>query len=289
VAGLPPPSLQTALVPSEIDVAAAVLVVMSAWLYLVGVRRLARRGRRWKPSRTAAFLGGLGVLVVATQTGIARYDTALFSFHVAQHVLLSMVAPVLLVLGAPVTLALQDAHGSTAATLRKGMRSRAVRVVTHPVTATALFSLSLYVLYLSSLFELSLRNEVVHAWVHVHLVVVGCLFAAAVVGSEPLPGRWSHPLRLLLVGMTIPAHAILGLMLLSADAAVAGDWYESIERTWGGAVLDDQRTGAAMLWAAGELVAVGVAMVVVGQWMVHSEREARRHDLRLDRALEGVR
>jgi putative copper resistance protein D len=288
VAGLPPPSLRTVALPAEIDVVAALLVVGAGWLYLAGVRRLARCGRRWRPSRTAAFLGGLVVVAAATQTGLARYDTALFSAHVAQHVLLSMVAPVLLVLGAPVTLTLQASHGATAAAVRRLLHSRVARVAVHPVVATAAFSVSLYVLYLSPLFEASLRNGVVHGWVHLHLVLLGCLFAAAIVGIDPLPVRWPHPLRLLLVALTVPAHAILGLVLLSAEEPLAVDWYGSRERTWGATPLADQHTGAGLLWAAGELVALGLAMVVVAQWMRHSEREARRADLRLDRALGGV-
>jgi putative copper resistance protein D len=288
VAGLPPPSLRTAVLPAELDIVAAVLVGSTAWLYLAGVHRLARRGRRWRPARTAAFLSGVALLVVATQTGVARYDTALFSVHVLQHVLLSMAAPVLLVLGAPITLALQASGSSTAAALRRLLHGPVLRIASHPVVAAAAFSLSLYVLYLSPLFELSLRNGVVHAWVHVHLVVVGCLFAAAVVGLDPLPGRWPHPLRLLLVALTVPAHAILGVMLLSSREVLAADWYSAVERTWGGTLLDDQRTGAGILWAAGELVAVALAMVVVAQWMRHSEREARRADLRLERAVGGV-
>lgn len=285
--GLPSPTLRTLVVPAAVDVVSLVVVVVPAMLYMVGIRRLRVRGRGWRPARTAAFLAGSVVMLLATQSGMARYDTTLFSVHVAQHVLLSMIAPVLLVLGAPVTLALQASGGNTAGGLRTLLRSPAARVITHPVVATAAFALSLYVLYLTPLYELSLRHDVVHAWVHLHFVVVGTLFAAVVVGVDPLPARWPHPLRLLLVGLTLPAHAILGLVLLTADEPLAGEWYAAVERGWGGAPLADQHAGAAILWGAGELISVGVALVVVAQWMRHSEREARRADLRLDR-LGGV-
>ena len=101
MAGLPSPTLRTVVLPAEVDVVAVVLVGAVAWSYVRGVRRLAARGRAWPAARSASFLTGLAVIVVATQTGIARYDIALFSAHVLQHILLSMVAPVLLVLGAP--------------------------------------------------------------------------------------------------------------------------------------------------------------------------------------------
>jgi putative membrane protein len=287
VAGLPAPTLRTIVLPASIDLVAAVLTVATAAAYVVGVRRLSRRGRQWPFTRSAAFLAGIGVLVLATQTGIARYDAALFSVHVVQHVLLSMVAPVLLVLGAPVTLALQASRPSTRRPLRRALHHPAVRFVTSPIVATTAFALTPFILYFSSLYDLSLRNGVVHAWVHVHMVVVGSLFAAVVVGVDPLPGRWPHGLRLLLVGLTVPVHAVLGVALLSSNQPLAADWYASITRTWGASPLADQHTGAGVLWAAGEVVAVTLALIVVAQWMQASEREARRTDRRLDAALAG--
>ena len=103
----PAPTPWTLVVPAELDVAALALVAATVAAYVVGVRRLARRGRRWSPARTSAFVAGAAVVVLATQTGIARYDTTLFSIHVVQHVLLAMVAPVFFALGAPVTLPLR--------------------------------------------------------------------------------------------------------------------------------------------------------------------------------------
>src|SRR5262249_61250707 len=107
----PPPSPwpATMRLPARVGVGALVLVGATVWCSLAGVRRLARRGRHWSPGRTTAFVAGAAVLLVATQSGVARYDTVLFSDHVLQHVLLGMLAPILLALGAPVTLALQAA------------------------------------------------------------------------------------------------------------------------------------------------------------------------------------
>jgi len=278
----PSPSPATMLLPDRVDVVALVLVAATAGCYFAGVRRLARRGRRWPPGRTTAFVAGAAVLLVATETGIARYDTVLFSDHVLQHVLLGMLAPVLLALGAPVTLALQSAGTTTKHMLRHALDTPVARTLTNPVAATVLFGATLFVLYFTPLYELSLRNGVVHAWVHVHFVVVGVLFAEAIVGLDLSRHRTDYPARLGLVMATVPFHAFLGVALLSSSTVLAADWYAGTGRTWGASALTDQKTGAGIIWAAGELFGLVLGGVVLARWMAHSEREARRHDRLLD-------
>ena len=278
----PSPSLRTLALPERVDVVALVLVAATVWCYLAGVRRLRHRGRRWPAARTAAFVAGAAVITVATQTGIARYDTVLFSDHVLQHVLLGMLAPILLALGAPVTLALQSGGAATRRTLRHALDTPVARALTHPIAATVLFGATLFVLYFTPLYELSLRNGVIHAWVHIHFVVVGVLFAEVIVGLDLSRHRTDYPARLGLVMATIPFHAFLGVALLSSTTVLAADWYSGTGRTWGASSLADQKTGAGILWAAGELFGLVLGGVVLARWMAHSEREARRHDRLLD-------
>jgi putative copper resistance protein D len=284
---VPAPSPWTILVPSEVGYAGLLVLAFVAWRYLSWTRRLGRRGRRWPAIRTAAFLGGAAVAGFAVLGGLGRYDGLLFSSHAAQHVLIGMVAPVLLALGLPLTLLLQSAHPRTRAITRRALAHPAARVLTHPVVALALFGASLFVLYFTGLYELSLRNELVHAGVHAHFLAVGLLFATVVIGAEALPNRLPHAARLGLVALTVPIHAVLGLALLSSKAAVAGDYYASLARPdWCGPLLADQRTGAGIMWAAGEVFGLAVAAIVLGQWMRHADREARRHDRRLDATSE---
>jgi cytochrome c oxidase assembly factor CtaG len=282
VASPPAPSLSTLVLPDRVDVVALALVLTTVVAYTSGVRRLGRRGRHWSTARTVAFMGGAAVVVVATQTGVARYDTVLFSDHILQHVLLGMMAPVLFALGAPVTLALQASRPGAKSMLRRALDSRPVDVLTHPLTATALFSGTLFALYFTPLYELSVRNTAVHAWVHMHFVVVGVLFAEAIVGLDLNRHRTGYPARLGLVLATVPVHAFLGVALLSATSVIAADWYAATGRTWGASALSDQRTGAGILWAAGELFGLIMAGVVLARWMAHSERQARRNDRILD-------
>jgi putative copper resistance protein D len=282
VAWVPAPTLRNLVVPLAVDPTAAILTVFAGFLYLRAAARQRRRGHQWHTGRTVSFMTGLAVVVVATQAGLARYDTSYFSLHVVQHILLAMVAPVFLVLGAPVTLALQAASPSGQRGLLRVLQHPVAVVVTHPLTAWCAFAGTLFVLYFTPLYELSLRNSVVHAWLHVHFVVSGCLFAESVVGLDPHRIRIPHPLRLLLVALTVPVHAVLGIALLTRDDVIAGPWYLGRRDGFGDNLLLDQRVGAGLLWAAGELYGVALAALVLTQWMRQSEREARRHDRLLD-------
>jgi putative membrane protein len=261
-----------------------VVVIAAAAGYALGIRRLARRGRAWPRGRSVSFAAGLAVVIVATQSGLAAYDRVLFSLHVVQHLLLGMVAALLLVLGAPVTLALQASGRAGQRRLLRVLHSRPAAVLTHPVTAWLLFGGTLAVLYFTALYELSLRNNWVHAAVHAHFLLVGFLFMAHVVAVDPIPGALGFGARLLFVLVALPFHAFLGVAILASDEVLAAGWYDAVVRTWGASALSDQRTGAGLLWAAGEIFGLVAALVVLRRWMTHEARAAARHDRQLEAA-----
>lgn len=282
VAVPPPLTVTRLLTEARPDLAWLVIAGGMAVLYLLGVRRLARRGRRWSPARTTSFLVGVGVLVFATSSGLAAYDTVLFSAHVGQHLLLGMVAPLFLALGAPITLALQAASRATQVAILDLLSSRVGKVLGHPAVAWLVFGGSMVVLYLTPLFELSLRNGFVHGAVHLHVLLAGCLFFWAVVGIDRAPVQLSHPARLGLVLLAVPFHAFLGIVLLTMDEPLAADWYAELGRTWGASALSDHKTGAGLMWGVGDVLGLVAGGIVLVQWMAHDEREARRLDRRLD-------
>jgi cytochrome c oxidase assembly factor CtaG len=207
-----------------------VVTVVAGVVYAMGVRRLHERGRRWPPARSAAFAGGLFLIALATQSGLAQYDRTLFSLHVVQHMLLGMVAPLLLVLGAPVTLALQACHRPAQRRLLRTLHSRPLTLLTHPAVVWVLFGGTLVALYFTGLYELSLRNDAVHALVHAHFVVVGFLFMGYVVGIDSFAHGFGYGARLLYVLVLLPFHAFIGVALLGSDRVLASDWYSQVVR-----------------------------------------------------------
>ncbi len=263
---------------------AIVLILLTAALYLLGVRRLHARGDSWPVVRTLSFCGlGLGTLLVASCSSLATYDTTLLSMHMAQHMLFSMVAPIFMALGAPVTLALRTLPPRGRSMLLAVLHSRAAAVLSFPPVTFVLFVFSPWVLYFSGLYEATLRSPLLHDLMHLHFVVVGCLFFWPLIGVDPVPGKVAYPLRMLMVFATLPFHAFLGVTIMSQNDLIASDWYTSLHRDWPPTPLDDQHIAGSILWGSGDLVGLVIFAVLFVQWVRSSQREAEREDRRLDR------
>jgi len=229
------------------------------------------------------FLGGLAVVALALQSGIGVYDDTLFWAHMAQHMLLSMLAPIFLALGAPVTLLLRTLPTGGRRRLAGALRSLPAKVLVNPLVGFALLFGTPFVLYFTGLYGLTLRNDLVHELLHLHFVVAGCVFFWPIVGIDPVPGRLAHPLRMLLLFVTLPAHAWLGITIMSDNAVIAGSYYRALARPWGPSLLHDQTIGGGLLWATGDLVGVVVLAALFVQWSRADAREAARVDRTLDR------
>nr|WP_284289047.1 cytochrome c oxidase assembly protein [Angustibacter aerolatus] len=193
--------------------------------YLVGAARMRRRGDGWPVGRTVAWVAGCLVLVYATSGAPGIYGRVLFSAHMLGHMTMSMVVPPLLVLGAPVTLALRSLQRRTDGTLGPRewlleiVHSRLLRVLGNPLVAAGLFAVSLIAFYYSPLFGLALKTHTGHVLMHVHFLLTGYLFASVLIGVDPGPPRPAYPLRLLLLFATMAFHAFFGVTLMQGNQA----------------------------------------------------------------------
>jgi len=267
----------------------AVIVVVGA-LYLYGVHRLRARGDKWSRGRTFAFVGlGLGSAVIATQSALGTYDTVLISVHMAQHMILSMLTPLAMALGAPVTLALRTLPKKPRGWLLSVLHSRFAKVLCFPLVGFTLFVLSPWALYFSGWYDATLRSTGLHDLLHVHFIVVGSLFFWPLLGLDPVPGRVIYPFRLMLTFLTLPFHAFLGITIMSANRLIAEDWYTSFGRSWPPSPLRDQYIAGGLLWGSGDIVGLIFFGVLFVQWVRQSQREAKREDRRLDRLEEQAR
>ena len=281
--GLPPFTPAAIFTELHLTSLIALGLLVSAALYLYGVWRLRRRGDHWPPGRTVAFVaGGLGSIAAVTVTGIEAYDTTLISVHMVQHMVLSMVGPIFLALGAPVTLALRTLQPGPRKALLGVLHSRYVRVLTFPLVAFGIFVANPFVLYFTGLYRATLEHAWLHEFIHVHFIVTGCLFFWPLLGLDPLPNRWPYPGRALLMVLSVPFHTVLGLTIMQSRTLLGGDWYPNLHLSWSDP-WNDQVVAGGILWAGGEIVSVIMLGVLVMQWIKQSEREARRVDRALDR------
>jgi putative membrane protein len=242
--------------------------------YVVFARRLAARGRRWSPWRTTSFLAGMLTIVIAVQSGLASYDDSVFNIHVIQHLLIMNVAPILLALGAPVTLVLQAGERRTQERVLKVLHNRVVEVITNPIFVLVLFSATMVGYFLTPFYQFSLEHPLVHELTHLHFLIAGCLYWWLVVGIDPSRWRLSYPMKLGFLAVDIPVGTLLGLGLTQSRISIAPQFHS----------LADTHAGGATLWIMGEIFTFVAMGIVVLQWMRADDREAARADRRADAA-----
>ncbi|WP_372729019.1 cytochrome c oxidase assembly protein [Nocardioides sp.] len=277
-----------------------VITVWAVGLYLLGVAVLHRRGDAWPIGRTLSFVVvGMGAFALATMSGLGAYDRTLLSVHMVQHMVLSMLVPLALALGAPVTLALRTLPAGPRRQLLRLLHSRLARVLSFPPLVFGLYVISPWLLYFTAWYDASLQSVFVHEMMHVHLVLVGTLFFWPLMGIDPVPGRVGYPFRVLIVVLTLPFHAFLGVTIMDQSTLIGGDWYPALSEgpmgAWLPDPMDDQHLAGGILWGSGDLIGLVFFGVLFTQWVRSSLREAAREDRRLDlmearqRAADGER
>jgi putative copper resistance protein D len=265
---------------------ASLVIALTTALYVWGVLRMRRRGDHWPPGRTAAFLAAMVAAAVATVSGIGTYDDTLLSDHMAQHMILAMVVPLAMALGAPITLALRTLPRRPRRWLLAVLHSRVAKVLSFPPLTFTLFIVTPWALYFSGWYAATLHSEYLHEMTHLHMVLVGCLFFWPIVGIDPLPGRVSYPFRLVLLVLTLPFHAFMGVTIMSQDTLIGGSWYPELHEgpmgSWLPDPMSDQHLAGGTLWSTGDLIGLLFFAVLFAQWVRASMAEARREDRRLD-------
>jgi cytochrome c oxidase assembly factor CtaG/putative copper export protein len=285
-----PPTVARVLFDWRFDVLFGTAAIVMAVVYLAGVRRLRRRGDGWPAGRTVAWLSGCVVLLFATSSGVGRYLPAMFSMHMVAHMMLSMLTPILLVLGGPVTLALRalppagrDEPPGAREWILAALHSKVSRFLTHPIVATALFVVGFYALYLGGIFDAFAGNHFAHVLMNTHFLLSGYLFYWVVIGVDPTPRPIPHVAKVAMVFAPLPLHAFFGVLLMGMEQVLGGGFYRSLLLSWHTDLLADQRLGGAIAWAAGEVPLVVVMMALLIQWRRSDQRTARRLDRAADR------
>jgi putative membrane protein len=265
-----------------------VLALLAGVVYLGGVVRLARQGVRWPWWRTASFVAGVLSLFAVTGTWLNGYSMELFSVHMAQHMVLSLITPLLLLLGSPVTLALRalprvrGTAGAPRALLLEALHSRVAGAISSPLFTVPLFIASLYGVYFTPLFDALMGNPVGHQFMLTHFTVTGLLFFGPIVAADPWPRTIGYPGRMLELLLPVPFHAFFGVAIMMAGSLVV-DTFAAPPAAWGVDPIADQGAAGGIAWSFGELPTVLVLAVVFFSWARSEERRGRTIDRAADR------
>jgi cytochrome c oxidase assembly factor CtaG/putative copper export protein len=285
-----PPTPVRVLFDWRFDLIFGSAAIVLAVLYLAGVRRLRRRGDAWPMGRTVAWLLGCAALLFVSSSGLGRYMPAMFSMHMAAHMMLSMLVPILLALGGPVGLALRALPAAGRGDppgmrewLLAALHSRISRFLTNPVVATALFVAGFYGLYLGGLFDAAVGSHIGHVLMNVHFLASGYLFYWVVIGVDPTPRPIPPLAKVAVVFASLPLHAFFAIILMSMQKVLGESFYRSLHLSWHTDLMGDQRLGGGMAWAAGEIPLVVVMIALLVQWSRSDQRTARRLDRAADR------
>lgn len=256
------------------------LGVLGAYLWAVRHVNTAHPANPVPRGRVAAFVAGIVVIEIALASIVERYDTTLFSVHMVQHILLTLVAAPLLALGAPITLLLRVSRGDFRRRwLLPGLHSRVVRVVAFPVVAWVLFAGVMWASHFSPLFDEALEQLLLHQFEHLLYLGSALLFWWPVVGADPAPWRMALPARMLYVFLQMPQNTFLALAIYSA-ATPLYPHYATLDLPWVSA-LDDQRLAGGLMWIGGDALFLFAVIALIAAWMRKEERDAPREDARV--------
>ena len=261
-----------------------ILVLMVA-LYVKGVMVLTKRGDKWPVGRTISFALGIAVIDFATSGGLGLYAHFSFSYHMIAHMLLSMVAPIGLVLGAPITLALRTLpQGRTPSergirgSLLAALHSKVGVFYTNPIVALLIFDGSLFALYFTDLFASMMQSHIGHLFMTLHFLAAGFLFFSAVIGVDPNPRKIPYLVQIVVLFTAMSIHAFFSVALMSTSTLIDGGYFASLQTPWLTDLLADQKLGGSVGWAMGEIpILIALAATFIN-WRREDSREANRID-----------
>jgi len=259
-----------------------VLVLVTA-AYLTGSRRVSRihPTQPWPVNHSIRFLGGIGVIVIATWGPVGSLDGDFFWAHMTQHMLLMMLAAPLLLLGEPVLMVLRVlSRGTRRRVAIPVLHSRVVRFLTHPVVSWVIFAGVLVGTHFTGFFEYALEHEAVHNFVeHPVYLGAGLLFFYPLLGTSA--GSSAMPAFAKVVSlfvMMIP-EAMVGFAIYMAGDVLYPHYLLIDVRPWGpSTAIADQRLGGAIMWSSAMVFDIIWISLAVAQWIKSEERKGIRVD-----------
>lgn len=261
------------------------ITIVGLILYLRAVFKLKSNGVSWPVGRTVSFVMASILLIWTSSGGISKYAMISFSAHMIQHMTLSMIAPIFLVLSAPVTLLLRSLPTNSAPDSKSArewilglLNSTYAKIITHPIMVLIIFTFGLYGLYFTSLFGELMRSHTGHVFMEIHFLLSGFLFAFMTVGIDPAPRQIPYPGKLMMVLVALGLHTFFAISIMQTTVPIGQEWYSQVQPPWIYDLLRDTYEGGGIAWAIGEIPTLILAIIVAVQWARSDARLAKRKD-----------
>jgi putative copper resistance protein D len=266
------------------------LSLVAAGLYTVGLIRIKQNQITWSTLRTISFMIGIGLVVWTTSAGISTYSKVSFEYHMIQHMVLSMIAPIFIVTGTPITLALRalpaqktSDHRSIREWILALLHSGYSKLITHPLMVLGIFTFGLYGLYFTPLFATLMASHTGHIFMELHFLISGLLFSYVVIGADPSPRNVPYWARLMIVLVGLSLHAFFAIAIMQSSEPIGADWYIQVQPPWLPNLLADTTAGGSIAWALGEIPTFILLVIVAVMWSRSDSRLAKQLDRAADR------
>ncbi|MEE9286058.1 MAG: cytochrome c oxidase assembly protein [Dehalococcoidia bacterium] len=263
-------------------------VLLPGVLYGRGMRRWTAQPRLMKPWQPYSFYAGLTVVFVALSSPLDALADDLFVMHMVQHLLLLMLAPPLILVGAPTTPVLLGLpRAARQHVVKPLMQSQAVRaayrLITAPPVAFGLFVAAAWSWHFApGAYDAALGNGALHIVQHMTFFGVGMLYWWTIIDPRPLRSRLAYPTRMGFIIATELQNVGLGAAL-TLQKSLLYTTYAAGPGLWGLSPLDDQQAGGATLWIGGVMMLL-LALVVTGLvWFDKGEKQMRKAEAEADR------
>ena len=286
----PAPSLSTIIFGWNPEWAMLTIALLAAALYTIGVVRVKQNQIKWSALRTISFMIGIGLVIWTTSAGISMYSKVSFEYHMIQHMILSMIAPIFIVLSTPITLALRALpaqkstdHRSTREWILALLHSSYSKLITHPLMVLAIFTFGLYGLYFTPLFATLMASHTGHIFMELHFLISGILFSYVVIGADPSPRQVPYWSRLMIVLVGLSLHAFFAIAIMQSSEPIGVDWYIQVQPPWITDLLADTTAGGSIAWALGEIPTFLLLVIVAVTWAKSDTRLAKQIDRAADR------
>ena len=286
----PAPSLSTIIFGWNPEWAMLTIALLAAALYTIGVVRVKQNQIKWSTLRTISFMIGIGLVIWTTSAGISMYSKVSFEYHMIQHMILSMIAPIFIVLSTPITLALRALpaqkstdHRSTREWILALLHSSYSKLITHPLMVLAIFTFGLYGLYFTPLFATLMASHTGHIFMELHFLISGILFSYVVIGADPSPRQVPYWSRLMIVLVGLSLHAFFAIAIMQSIEPIGVDWYIQVQPPWITDLLADTTAGGSIAWALGEIPTFLLLVIVAVTWAKSDTRLAKQIDRAADR------